>query len=349
MERPPENDAVSADVPEAEAPDKTAPSKSSEIHDANANAAGEGEQHRARVRSANDHMHARRPRGRRPPMAGADEPPRYVKLLYWIGLCGVIAGFVLHFLFVAFSSAWSNYTAVRGAGTVILLVGVGVTLICVILWVGHITNVRPVSPWVARAIWFALIVSVLGISVGVYKNTFASTEPLHFELKLLNEQHVKVENDTPYLTGFEEKANKYYTLIPNTCNPYPGKGQNDVIIPIVAIISNFQQRADGSISVTGWISFSGDGSSLADIGLISETTTKDAWKTYQAIHALKIADIERVTGPTQDKIIYTNILRCLHTSVLGIGKRTLTVMIEDEVSHTYATQSVELNISEQNQ
>jgi hypothetical protein len=57
----------------------------------------------------------------------------------------------------------------------IVVFGVGLSLICVILWVGAVTGIINISPSIQKALWVTLIAAVLSITVSVYKGFFSST------------------------------------------------------------------------------------------------------------------------------------------------------------------------------
>lgn len=56
----------------------------------------------------------------------------------------------------------------------IVVFGVGLSLICVILWVGAVTGIIDISPSIQKALWVTLVAAVLSITVSVYKGFFSS-------------------------------------------------------------------------------------------------------------------------------------------------------------------------------
>ena len=55
----------------------------------------------------------------------------------------------------------------------IVVFGVGLSLICGILWVGGVTGIINVSPNIQKSLWITLIAAVLSITVSVYKGFFS--------------------------------------------------------------------------------------------------------------------------------------------------------------------------------
>jgi len=256
-------------------------------------------------------------------MRNQEGPPIFVKWVYWLGVAAAVACFSINLA----------VSAIRGvnaqaAGLAILLLGIGITTLCVILWVGHITGIRPIQGRIAGAIWAVLIVSVLGTSAAAYKALLAPQHVRIDKFVLLDESAVS-EDAQHHLSfaRFTVRPNYDYAVAQDT-------GGNDITIAFGLIVSDFQ-RDSGSFNVDGEVTLSSTNGELLDKGDLPSATNDNYVKDRPIIQKLDPKDVERVLGRARGKVLFIQILRRFNQAVLDKGHKSLRVVIRDRKNSTW--------------
>jgi hypothetical protein len=100
-------------------------------------------------------------------------PPTWVRSTFHLLIVVVLLACVVTFILKA--SCLFTEPDPQSITYTIVVFGVGLSLICVILWVGAVTGIINISPNIQKALWVTLIAAVLSITVSVYKGFFSST------------------------------------------------------------------------------------------------------------------------------------------------------------------------------
>jgi len=225
------------------------------------------------------------------------------------------------------------------AGIAILLVGIGITTLCVILWIGHVTGIKPISGRIAWGIWITLIASFLGTTAAAYKTVLTFQQPATIEkFILLDESAAAPTTDGGFtLNDVQARTNNYYTIPPATkTRPI------DVVIAFGAVVSGFQRDAAGNFNVKGEVSLSTAGGELQDVGPLPIATNDNYFQARPIIQKLGKPKVEQILGSGDGKILYVQVLAKFPAAVLDKGPKTLRLEITDAKSSacSEATQSL---------
>lgn len=93
----------------------------------------------------------------------------WAKLVVWacVGLTFLICLYAL-----ARAAGILGTPVAKPLGYAIGVFGVCLTFVCLVLWVGNVTQVVPLTPGAGKALWITLVASVLPISVAAYQGAF---------------------------------------------------------------------------------------------------------------------------------------------------------------------------------
>jgi hypothetical protein len=261
-----------------------------------------------------------------PKIRAQAKPPVFASNVYWLGIAFAVVCLSVNLAISALRGADA-----QTAGIAILLLGIGITTLCVILWIGHVTGIRPIQGKIALAIWTILIASVLGTSAAAYKTALIQQHVTIERLILLDESEVFTDAQNHLrLKTLMPRQNYDYTATTN------GKGVRDITIAFGIVVSGFQRDLSGNFDIDGKISFSSEGAELLDSGDLLPTTDDGYMKERPILKNLNMENVEQVFGPIKGKVLYIQVLREFQQPVLDKASKELRITIRDKHNSTYS-------------
>jgi hypothetical protein len=100
-------------------------------------------------------------------------PPTWARNIFYLLIGIVLSAIVVTFILRA-SCIFTESTHKEIINTVVVF-GVGISIICGILWVGGVTGLINISTGFQKAIWVTLIAAILSTTVSVYKGFFSAS------------------------------------------------------------------------------------------------------------------------------------------------------------------------------
>lgn len=171
-------------------------------------------------------------------------------IIYWASIHIIIANIIAYVLFFTFNAMYWRQLTVNGANQVIILIAVNLSVICLILWVGHVTSINEVGSFLAKALWGTFIISLLTTTVLAYQS--AMSPPMEEALKIDSLEVI------PY-----EKASEIFST--------PPKGSR---FAIKLILSGYKMNETGDLWVIALL-YDGDGKRVKTFVSEKESRKKD--------------------------------------------------------------------------
>src|ERR1041384_165281 len=124
------------------------------------------------------------------------------EMVYWASINIIVINIIIYVLFLTYKSILETSLTVDSANRVLILIGLSLSVLCLILWLGHVTSINEIGSFFAKAIWVGFIASMLTTSVAAYRATIHSTTQEHIKIEkmeTLNETYIRSADGTLYL------------------------------------------------------------------------------------------------------------------------------------------------------
>jgi len=263
---------------------------------------------------------------------GHPRPHKSANTAYWLTVSFGFLYFAVilaYFVWLLFSAATING---QRATVAILLVGIGITTLCAVIWAGHVIGIRSISRATAAAIWTAMIASILATSATVYKGILVSPPHVGIEKFMLLDESEVIEDKPQHfsLKDLKPKPNSDYNIQDASSDK-----TRDVTIAVAVVVWRFDRDSVGKYDVHGEISLVSTEDDLQDAGELPITTKDDDFEQRPIIQNLTLPKVTAFLGPLKDKCVYIQVLRKFNPSIIKPGPKELRVRIKDNLNHTY--------------
>lgn len=250
------------------------------------------------------------------------------KNLFWL-----ILGLISIGLIYAFFKMFLFGTSVIEVSNFYYLLGTGLTLICVFLWIAHVTGIHILRSGTARAIWLTLIAGILAAGVQFYQNSLSGN---HSKLKIerfliFDESDATVEPSTTNIKTYKirERNNTVFS-------------QENIKIFFVALVSGFSTDSSGNIDLSNEFMILNPSEGLADFGSLPKVTNIYHWKNKCSF---KEKDIKKYFGNIIGKTIFPILLSDINKKVITKEKKLiLRFKITDNKTNSIAEEEIKINI-----
>jgi hypothetical protein len=257
-------------------------------------------------------------------------------------------------------------------------VGLTITILCLVIWLGDVLNFQKLSRTLAISIYTAFISSVLVTSASVIKATFLVGPNIHIEdAPLLNEKKVVWERSEevgepgtaaseptsgasaasvtgarrgfdPKLTDIDPKGNTFYAF----------SSPDKVFIPFALVVTGATPSADGQYLILGTATVRNQMTRLSDTdGAIPPATSDKPWAkrplTQRLVKSGALPDkLAAINGAGEGKIVLINSIRDLEPGLWNspdgkLVKETellITFTVVDGVNHTQHEVQRKINV-----
>ena len=256
-------------------------------------------------------------------------------------------------------------------------VGLTITILCLVIWLGDVLNFQKLSRTLAISIYTAFISSVLVTSASVIKATFLVGPNIHIEdAPLLHEKKVVWERSEdgdsgaaasvptsgasaasmtgarrgsdPKLTDIDPKGNTFYTF----------SSPDKVFIPFALVVTGATPSANGQYLVLGTATVRNQMTRLSDTdGAIPPVTNDKPWAkrplTQKLVKSGGLPDkLAVINGAGEGKIVLINSIRNLEPGLWNspdgkLVKETellITFTVVDGVNHTQHEVQRKINV-----
>ena len=206
---------------------------------------------------------------------------------FWILLAVIFIMWTVAF----FQMAFIRGISVANVASFMLMIGSGLTLVCILLWIADITGICSLPPWVAKAIWATFIVGVLAAGGTLYKELLGgSPQGIRVErLVMLNESGIRTSVSIPPELTIDRIEARQSNIFK----------KDDLTIAAIVVVSGFLLDSAGNPSIRLEVTLLNSSSGLGDFTF--SPTIKDAkeWKNHGALRNINLADIEHLVGDTK--------------------------------------------------
>ena len=248
--------------------------------------------------------------------------------IFWLLLGLISIGLVY-----AFFNMFLYGTSVIEVSNFYYLLGTGLTLICVLLWIAHVTRIQTLRSGTAHFIWLTLIAGILAAGVQFYQNNLSGNQSkLKIErFLILDESDATVEPSTINIKTYKKTRERSNIVF----------SQEDIKIFFIALVSGFSTDSSGNIDLSNEFMILNPSEGLADFGSLPKVTNIYHWKNKCSF---KEKDVEKYFGNIIGKTIFPILLSDISNKVIAKGNLILRFKITDNKTNSIAEREIKLKI-----
>ncbi len=258
----------------------------------------------------------------------ASNTPNKFKVLIFGTITAVIVIWLITFVRASGLFGYPPPKALIGS---VAVFGVGLTIICGALWVGHVTQVIDLAPGTSKGLWITLIAVILSTTAAVYKGYFAETTaqvPSPPRVQVENLILLKENSKGGIPAQIEIRKNSFY------------KGKLAPIL-FVAIFSNLGPNSSNQYDAEITVSLENENTGLAELSRFQKKyVTLDQWE--RSSNSVPAEGIKSLFPNLKGKVAYAALLT--KRKDIGNGIVKLRFSLTDNVTHLTDSKTVPISL-----
>lgn len=235
------------------------------------------------------------------------------EIVFWCAL-----GLVCLLWVVALAQVHFVEPTFQGVHNLILMFGAGLTVVCGILWVAHVTHIITLETRTATLIWGALIVSVLVESVAIYKTPISPNLP---------SSHIKIDQ---FVLLQESEIDQVSASFKVRLNPI--YESETAPIAFLAVVSGFAIDDSRMCNISAEVILHNPSKGIAEIGQFPLRKSPEDWEKRRDLREIKQKDIEKIVGDLRGKTVFSALLT--DRKDIGSGQIKLRFIVKDNLTHS---------------
>lgn len=181
-------------------------------------------------------------------------------MIYWASINILIINIIINVLFLTYNIFSITSHRPTPPSKVLALIGVSLCVLCLILWIGHVTSIHKINGPLAKAIWRSFVITMLTTSIVAWPSIKVLDPPVTLQLFPRDEKG-KPKSDTTFIWSREPDKLLVGMQFAVIVKGYDGSNDPDLTQEWHLVGRHFQQ--DQEIVQTGPVASEGFDGTLA--------------------------------------------------------------------------------------
>jgi hypothetical protein len=260
------------------------------------------------------------------------------RMIYWGSINLIVMNIVICVFFLTHQFMVNGARPFASANRVIFTMGVSLSAFCLVLWMGHVTAINRVENLVAKAIWAALIVSLLTETAMVYQ--MSMTAVLHDNKRIIIETIERIDESQITKLDNPQKQAILKSLADRPSDTYLACEPFQFVVKVV--VSGYELDEAGKPNIATEVALINKNKHF--VMRFPEVRDLEKWTMTGILQHLPADQSKALIESYRGKIVLLSIFG-LEADMEAIkGVNTLRVTVRDLVSGKYNIQEIPFHI-----